>query len=216
MGRDVFPLCFCLRPNYGGGNKDNGDLLQKDFRQHSGAPRSVVVRALTPQEATVNPHLRWRLQGTHKQVWLSFLRGHCSFLLGPDVNKFRCALQGSVSQSCGSSAMKSHWPSKPNSGGFQTLCQIPRLGNLLWALELLQPCKNFFGIIVLQFVGCPLGGSSVGLMPTSSRRTCPTRCASRVCCSQSSFLRGRPLLTRPLQETLRHSKAGRSVSCGGH
>ena len=57
-------------------------------------------------------------------------------------------------------------------GGFQFLCQIPRLGNLLWALELLQQCKNFFGIIVLQFVGCLLGGSLVGLMPTSSNMLC--------------------------------------------
>ena len=30
---------------------------------------------------------------------------------------------------------------------------IPRLGNLLWALELLKKCKNLFGIIVFQFVG---------------------------------------------------------------
>ena len=38
-------------------------------------------------------------------------------------------------------------------GGSQSLCWIPSLGNLLWALELLQLCKNFFAIIVLQFVG---------------------------------------------------------------
>ena len=49
-------------------------------------------------------------------------------------------------------------------GGSQYLCQIPRLGNLLWALELSQQCKNFFGIIVLQFVGCLLGGSMLGLI----------------------------------------------------
>ena len=45
------------------------------------------------------------------------------------------------------------------------------LGNLLWALELLQQCKNFFGVIVLQFVGHLLSGSVVGLMTTSSKRT---------------------------------------------
>ena len=38
-------------------------------------------------------------------------------------------------------------------GGSDSLCQIPRLGNLLWTLELLQNCKNFFGVIVLPFVG---------------------------------------------------------------
>ena len=36
--------------------------------------------------------------------------------------------------------------------------------SLLWALELLQQCENFFGIIVLQFVGCLLGGSMLGLI----------------------------------------------------
>ena len=46
------------------------------------------------------------------------------------------------------------------------------MGNLLWALELLQQCENFFGIIVLQFVGCLLSGSVVGLIhPTFIGRT---------------------------------------------
>ena len=67
----------------------------------------------------------------------------------------------------------------------QSLFQIPKLENLLWALELLQQCKIFFGKIVLQFVGCLLSGSVVGL-------TCH---ASQVCCSQSPCPCGRPRLT---------------------
>ena len=47
--------------------------------------------------------------------------------------------------------------------GSQPFGWIPSLGNLLWALELLQQCENFFGVIVLQFVGHLLGGSMVGL-----------------------------------------------------
>ena len=43
------------------------------------------------------------------------------------------------------------------------------MGNLLWALELLQQYENFFGIIVLQFVGCLLGGSTVGLTHYASQ-----------------------------------------------
>ena len=70
-------------------------------------------------------------------------------------------------------------------GGSQSLCQIQRLGNRLWALELSQQCKNFFAIIVPWFVGCLLGGSMVGLI----------LCASQVCCSQSPCHHGRPLLT---------------------
>ena len=42
---------------------------------------------LTPQQATVNPHLPWRLLDTHRQVGLSLLWGHFSFLLGPGVHK---------------------------------------------------------------------------------------------------------------------------------
>ena len=37
-------------------------------------------------------------------------------------------------------------------GGSQSLWQIPRLWNTLWALDLSQQCENFFGIIVLWFV----------------------------------------------------------------
>ena len=42
---------------------------------------------LTLQQATANPHLCQRLLDTHRQVWLSLLWGHCSFLLGPGAHK---------------------------------------------------------------------------------------------------------------------------------
>ena len=108
--------------------------------------------------------------------------------------------------SCGSSIIKSHWPSKLNSlGGFQFLCWISRLGNLLLTLELLQQCENFFGRIVFQFMGCLLSGSMVGL-------TC---CASQVCCNQTPCPHKRPLLTQASAGDTQTCK-GRSgsVSCG--
>ena len=71
-------LFFDLRPNYGGCNEDNGDLLQKVQRMHS------VLPAL--QQATTDPHLHWRLLDTHGQVSVSLLWGHCSFHLGPGVH----------------------------------------------------------------------------------------------------------------------------------
>ena len=37
------------------------------------------------------------LQNTHRQVWVSLLWGHCSFLLGHGANSFVCVLQESVS-----------------------------------------------------------------------------------------------------------------------
>ena len=83
-------------------------------------------------------------------------------------------------------------------GGLQSLCWIPRLGNLLFTLELSQQCENFFGIIVLQFVGYLLRSSMVGLMVTSSKGTYTTRHASQVCCSQSPCPWSRSLLTHVL------------------
>ena len=41
----------------------------------------------TLKQATADPHLCWRLLDTHRHVWVSFLWGHCSFLLGPGVHK---------------------------------------------------------------------------------------------------------------------------------
>ena len=108
-----------------------------------------------------------------------------SLLLSPGswcTQGFVCALQESLfPQSCGSSVIKSHWPSKSKSLGILSLfCQIPKLGSLLWSLELLKQCENFFGIIVLQFVGYLLSSSMVELMATSSKRTfaTPPGCAA--------------------------------------
>ena len=68
--------------------------------------RTIVFSAPTPQQATVDPCLCWRLLDTDRQIWLSFLWGHCSFLLGPGVHKvlfvpFKCLFL----QSCGSSIL---------------------------------------------------------------------------------------------------------------
>ena len=79
--------------------------------------------------------------------------------------------------------------------GSQSLCQIPRLGNMLWVLECSKQCENFFGIIVLQFVGCLLSGSMVGLMANSSKTAYATGCVTQVYCTQSPCPCSRPLLT---------------------
>ena len=47
-------------------------------------------------------------------------------------------------------ALKARFP-----GDSQSLCQIPRLGSLMWGSEPSQQWENFFGIIILQFVGHP-------------------------------------------------------------
>ena len=63
------------------------------------------------------------------------------------------------------------------------------------ALEFLQQCMYFFGIIVPQFVGCLLGSYIVELMVNSSKSTYATCCASQICYSLSLCACGSPLLT---------------------
>ena len=85
------------------------------------------------------------------------------------------------------------------------------------ALEILHQCENFFGVIVLQFLGHLPSSSMVGLMATSSKRTYTTHLTSQVCCSQIPCPHSRPLLTSASAgetQTLK-GRAG-SVSCGGH
>ena len=85
-------LLFDLRPNYGGGNENNGDILQK-------VPWTHLVPSVSPtlQQATADPHLHQRLQDTHGQVWVSLLWGHCPFLLGPGAHKVLFVPSKSVS-----------------------------------------------------------------------------------------------------------------------
>ena len=85
-------LLFDLRQNYGGDNEDNGDL-QMVLCIH--CSHSMP---LTLHQATAAPRLCCRFLDTHRQVWVSLLWGHCSFLLSPGACKgFVCALQECVS-----------------------------------------------------------------------------------------------------------------------
>ena len=49
-------------------------------------PALLYSVPVTLQQATVNPHLHWRLLDTHRQVWVRVLWGHF-FLLGPGAHK---------------------------------------------------------------------------------------------------------------------------------
>ena len=55
----------------------------------SKGPMYRLLHSVLPtlQQATADPRLCWRLLDTHRQVWVSLLWGHCSFLLGPVVHK---------------------------------------------------------------------------------------------------------------------------------
>ena len=91
-------------------------------------------------------------------------------------------------------------------GVAQSLSWIPSLGNLLWALEPLQQCENFFGIIVLQIVGHLLSSSVVELMANFFKRTYATRSTSQVCCSQNPC----PCIRHCWQVLLQKTVKGRS------
>ena len=79
-----------------------------------------------PHSRPVDSCLCQRLLDTHRQVWLNLLWGHCSFLLGPGAHKVLFVPSKSLfPQCCGSSVIKSHWPSKSISlGVLNPFCRI--------------------------------------------------------------------------------------------
>ena len=124
-------LLFDLGPNYEGGNEDNGDLLQKVPCMHCYTQCPQPCSRPLPTHASVGDSCTFP-----GQVWVSLLWGHCSFLLGPGTHQVLFVLSKNLfPQSCVGSVIKSHFKVKLP-GGSQSLCQIPRLGNLLWVLEL--------------------------------------------------------------------------------
>ena len=91
-----------LRSNYGGDNEDNGDLFQKVLYMH------CCTQCPQPCSRLLLSHSSARILDTHRQVWVSFLWGLCSFLLGPGVHKVLFVPSKSLfPQSCVSSVIKS-------------------------------------------------------------------------------------------------------------
>ena len=84
-------LLFDLRPNYGGGNEDNGDLLQKVPCRHCHTQCPWPCSRLPPTHASAGDS--WTLMGNLGQ---SFVR---PLLLSPGswcIQDFVCALQDTV------------------------------------------------------------------------------------------------------------------------
>ena len=99
MGGAVFPpLLFDLRPNYGGGNEDNGDLLQKVLCRH------CLIQCPQPCSRPPLTHAStrdsWTLTGKSGSVSC----GVTALLLGPSVHKVLFVSSKSLfSESCVSS-----------------------------------------------------------------------------------------------------------------
>ena len=82
MGRAAFPPC-CLTWD------PTMVEMMKIRRPPSKGPVHALPNSVPPtlQQTTANPRLCQRLLDTDRQVWLSFLWSHCSFLLGPGAYK---------------------------------------------------------------------------------------------------------------------------------
>ena len=78
----VFPSCCLAR-----GQTMVGVMTVMEISLKRIYDCTVVFSVLTPQQATVDPHLRWRLLDRHRQVWLSLLWGYCSFLPASGAHK---------------------------------------------------------------------------------------------------------------------------------
>ena len=87
----------------------------------------ALLHSMAPnlQQVTSDPRLCRRLLDIHGQVCVS-LFSECSFLLGPGAHKVLFVPSKSLfPQCCGSSVIKSHWPSKSISlGVLNPFCRI--------------------------------------------------------------------------------------------
>ena len=105
---DGLALCFLRYLTWGQTMVGVRKIMATSFkRSHA---HIVILSAPNPEaghhllQPTTEPHLHWRLLETPGKVWVSVLRGPCSFLLGPGAHKFLFVpLQSLFPQSCVSS-----------------------------------------------------------------------------------------------------------------
>ena len=214
MGGAVFPPCSR-------GNGSNSNLLQKGLCKHAKPLKTVLVSTpnpvadhcwpMPPPETSGHSYASLAQSLERITVPFSWVLMLIRFCLCPP----RVSVSPVLWNFCNQIPLtfKVKFPA-----GSQALCQVPRLGNLLWALELLPQCKNSFGIIILQFVGRLLHGCVVELMATFFKKTYATCCASQDCCSQSPCPHGKPLLihTSTGDTQTPKTKSTQSVSGRGH
>ena len=141
----------------------NGDLQERlhQGRHSQTAAASATVPVLNsswpmPPQNTVQHQQVTLVQSPVESLLLSS-ESYC-------LQGFVCALQDwslCFPQSCGSLVIKPHWPSRSDSLGIPS----PLVGSPGWeawgGFWTSQQWENFFGIIVLQFVGHPFGGYGI-------------------------------------------------------
>ena len=125
-------------PNYGRGN---GDLLPKDLCEHAIPPRTASVSVPDPAAGHCRPTPPSETPKYSEAIWvscgvtapLSWVLVCTRFCLCPprvSVSPVLWKFCNRIPLTC-----KVRFP-----GDSQSLCWIPRLGSLLWALEFLQQC----------------------------------------------------------------------------
>ena len=82
MGGAVFPHC-CL--SWDQTMVEVRKKMVTSFKRSQAC--SATLSAADPGAGTADPHLNRRLLDTHRQVWVSLLWSHCSFLLSPGAHK---------------------------------------------------------------------------------------------------------------------------------
>ena len=116
-------LSLALRPNYGGGNEDNGDLLQNIPYTHCSTLR--LRPCSSPPPIYTSTRNSWTLTGKSGpslvgvSAPLSWVLVH-KILFVSSKNLFP--------QSCVSSVIKAHWLSKSYSLGFSVPFSDPQVG----------------------------------------------------------------------------------------
>ena len=125
--------------------------------------RAVFLPYCFACSKTVYTCLHWWLLDTHRQVWLSLLWGHCSFLLGPCAHKaFFLLFKRLFLQFCESLIIKFPDLQSQFPWEFSLSLLDPQVGKSVVSSRTFITVRIFFSIIFLQLAGCLLSGSMVG------------------------------------------------------
>ena len=182
-----------------GGTCQQWNLFQKDLYQYAITSQDFFSQYPWPRLGHCGLRPPPETTNTHRQVCLSLLWGHCSFLLDPGVLKALFVPSKTLfPQSCGRSIIKSYWPSKSNFPvGSLSLFQILRLWNLLVGPRTFVTQQELLWNNCPPVCGSPARRLYSGLMSTSSKRKeLPFNDAGRTTALNN-------LLNFPAQEELR-------------
>ena len=129
-------------------------MTSKGLIVNTQLPGLLLPMPLSPQQATCRfTPLQETCKHSQADLTQSLVGSVLLFPVSWCRQAFVCALHESLFSPVYNQillAFKTRFP-----GDSQSLCQIPRLGSLMWGLVPSQHCENFFGSIVPKFVVHP-------------------------------------------------------------